>query len=51
MGSIDARIVLVVALAAVTVLLVRHRPEWATPLMTACAVGALLTALLIPLEQ
>ncbi|MGR6968178.1 hypothetical protein ACU639_00905 [Streptomyces cynarae] len=51
MGSIDARVVLVLALVAVTVLLVRHRPEWATPVMTACAVGALLVALLMPIRQ
>lgn len=51
MGSIDARIVLVVAFVAVTVLLVRHRPEWAAPVVTACAVGALLVALLMPIGQ
>ena len=51
MGSIDSRIVLVIALVAVTVLLVRHRPEWATPVVTACAVGTLLVALLTPVGR
>jgi hypothetical protein len=51
MMFVDARIVLVVALVAATVLVVRHRPQWATPVMTACAVGAFLVALLMPPGQ